>query len=375
MIDWDSDKSLLLLNPRLPEGDQKAAQSLLSQFSTLKSHFWLATSGSSGQFKWVALSKEAILTSARSVNQHLQVHFNDCWIHALPDFHVGGLGIWARAFCAGIPVVDYKAKHEKWDPHQFCDAIKTNKATLSALVPTQIYDLIHANFSAPRSLKAIIVGGGKLGESLYLKARALGWPLLPSYGMTECASQIATASLGSLNRSETPSLQLLSHIEAKIDDQKTLWIKSAALFSGYALQQQDRSFTFIDPKVQGWFQTEDLAALEKSDLQILGRPGHFVKIGGESVDLLRLEDILEQLQLDLHSKLDIALLAVPDERLGHAIHLATAHPHKETEGVVTAFNNAVLPFERIRKIHSVDTIPRSALQKVQRPQLLQKIQK
>ena len=42
-----------------------------------------------------------------------------------------------------------------------------------------------------------MTGGGALDPSLYKQARDLGWPLLPSYGLTECGSQVATASLSS----------------------------------------------------------------------------------------------------------------------------------------------------------------------------------
>ena len=36
-------------------------------------------------------------------------------------------------------------------------------------------------------------GGGAVSDELYRDARALGWRVLPSYGMTECCSQVATA--------------------------------------------------------------------------------------------------------------------------------------------------------------------------------------
>ena len=134
-------------------------------------------------------------------------------MHSLPDFHVGGLGIWARAYLSGAAVVDFKQAHPgKWQSQAFYQYIQQVKGTLSALVPAQIYDLAALECPAPSSLRAVIVGGGALLPGLYERAVALGWPLLPSYGLTECGSQVATAALESWQQKE-PSLQLLPHLK------------------------------------------------------------------------------------------------------------------------------------------------------------------
>jgi acyl-coenzyme A synthetase/AMP-(fatty) acid ligase len=56
---------------------------------------------------------------------------------------------------------------------------------------------------------------------------------------------------------------------------------------------------------------------------------------------------------------------MPDERLGHVIHLATTIEPTFAD----AFNARVHPFERIRAIHRVDEIPRSPLGKLLRAEL------
>ena len=114
------------------------------------------------------------------------------------------------------------------------------RATLSALVPAQIHDLVEAELHAPESLRAIVIGGGALSPTLYARARALGWPLLPSYGLSELCSQAATAPLSSLDEvlSDMPAPELLSHVEAKLGDDDRLCLKSPALFSGYGLIDQ-----------------------------------------------------------------------------------------------------------------------------------------
>src|SRR5207253_1068669 len=95
-------------------------------------------------------------------------------------------------------------KGGEWNPARTVKKWKDRKVTLTSLVPTQVFDLVSANLTAPKNLRAAVIGGGALDPSLYLKARELGWALLPSYGLTECASQVATASLDSLGKKEFP---------------------------------------------------------------------------------------------------------------------------------------------------------------------------
>ena len=257
-IDWQSNESHVLLNPRAPIHERLIWEPMTIAHQ-YPAHIWLMTSGSQ-QTKLVALSKKALLTSAQAVNQHLQSTSLDIWINPLPTFHVGGLGIWARAYLSGAIVHPYL---EKWSPHLFTEMSIKKKATLSALVPAQVYDLVLNHLRAPETLRAVIIGGGALQETLYKRARELGWPLLPSYGLTECASQVATAPLESLLEIHFPALDILSHIDIKLGDDGCFNIRSPALLTAYAIQELDQ-IQFIHPVVNDWFVTQDRGSLGES---------------------------------------------------------------------------------------------------------------
>lgn len=369
-IDWQSSETEVLINSRFPLEERGKLVSLLKESSPLKAHFWLSTSGSTGQVKWAALSKEAILSSAQSVNQFIYSTVRDIWINPLPSFHVGGLGIWARSHLSGAKVIDFYSAHAgKWDPTRYYQALIESKATLSALVPTQVFDLVSNEMKAPPYLRGIIVGGGALQASLYKQARHLGWNLLPSYGMTECSSQIATARIDA----PEPSLTILDHVNLDLTTEGFIRVRSAALLSLYALVA-DHSISFYDPKVNGWFTTEDRGEILGTTLIVLGRQGNFVKVGGESVDVTRLERVMEEILLEKKMGIEAVLLAVPDVRLGHAIHLVVATKDEQSvKHLSESYQQKVLPFERIRKVHYVETIPRSPLQKVLKAELLKMI--
>jgi O-succinylbenzoic acid--CoA ligase len=334
-IDWLSSESHVLLNPRMPDEERRRLESFVID---LPGHVWLSTSGTTGALKLTALSKRALLASAAAVNRHLQSDANDVWLCVLPTFHVGGLGIYARAFLSGARVAT-----TGWEG-----------VTLASLVPAQVSDLVRDRVVPPPSLRAVVVGGGALSPELYEAACTLGWPLLPSYGMTECCSQVATAPLATRNLQ--PDLMLLDHIEARIESDGRFALRSEALLSGYATDEG-----FVDPKIDGWFITEDIASIEARVLLVEGRRGDFVKIGGESVDLSRLDRILASLGADA------AVFPVPDERLGHVIGLAVASG--DADAIAAAFNARVFPFERARRVVRVHEIPRTPLGKLQRGRL------
>jgi len=331
-LDFDSPRSHVLLNPRLPADERARLESLALP---LEAHVFVATSGTTGSMKLVALSKRAILASAEGVNERLGVTSRDVWLRVLPIFHVGGLGIHARAHLSGARVIA-----GAWDARAFA----ASEATIASLVPAQVHDLVEGGLRPSKSLRAILVGGGAFDPRLCERARDLGWPVLPSYGMSECCSTVAIED------------ELLPQLDARSDSDGRLSFRGASLFTGYATEQG-----LVDPKVDGWFASEDFGDADGRTLRVRGRAADFVKIGGESVDLKRLDAIVRELAGD-----DAAIVAVPDARLGHVIHLATT---VEAAPIVEAFNARVAPFERVRGVGRVDAIPRSPLGKLLRADL------
>jgi O-succinylbenzoic acid--CoA ligase len=342
-IDWTNAESHLFLNPRMPRDERTRLESMVVD---LPGHLWVATSGTTGALKLVALSKEAMLASAAAVNRHLHSTAEDVWCCVLPSFHVGGLAIWARAFLSRARVAEMT-----WDARSFASR---SDITFASLVPAQLSDLVQSRLPAPPQLRAVVVGGGALDQALYEKGRSLGWPVLPSYGMTETCSQVATARLGS------PELVLLDHLEARVDVDGRLAFRGKSLLSGYGTVDG-----FVDPRVDGWLVTEDVGDIEGYVLRVEGRRGEFIKIGGESVDLSRLDHVLAEIAGD-HA----AIVAARDERLGWVIHLAV-DAAVEIRMVEAAYNERVHPFERARQVHRVDAIPRTALGKLMRAKLAQ----
>ncbi|MBT4762223.1 MAG: AMP-binding protein [Bdellovibrionaceae bacterium] len=365
-INWDNDESHYIYN-----GDF-FPQDLLPQ---KKGIIWLSTSGSSGGQKLVALSKQAFLISAYSVNQFINSDKNDVWLNLLPLNHVGGLAVLARAHLSGARVV--QEKWENWKTMDLLQVLTDQRISLMSLVPTHVFDIVQKNLKAPEHLRCIFVGGGKLSESLYVQARKLGWNLLPTYGMTECCSQVATAPLSSLDSYDFPKAQVLPHMKLRIDKNGTLIIKSDALLNCY-VYPDGKAVTVFDPIDKGWFTTEDIVELSTSDagetyLNFLSRKSDTVKVLGELVNLTQLNFQFKEFMLrrDAFNKLGLTtvegsfkLLAHKNERAENQIDLLiAASDFFLVLPFVSEFNQTVKSFEKIQNVYLYKEIPKGNLNK------------
>lgn len=371
-INWTSKENHLLLNPKMPSSTRQHLQSVFRRTLLdlgFHSCFGVVTSGStsarSDEFKIVIIGKEAILSSAEAVNKHLQVTSKDVWLNALPLFHVGGLGVRARAFLSHSKFVDLE--DFSWSAESFLRVVNAERITLTTLVPTQVFDLVQRGLPCPQSLRAVVVGGGSLDSELYRQARGLGFSLLPSYGLTESGSQIATASLSSLGKETFPRLEILGHAQIGFSESGRLKIKSNSLFRGYLYIFESHSEFKPAPLEEGWFETEDLAEPHGDSFRILGRGRDYIKVGGEAVNLSQLREQFQLLALKMSPALvqSLALTSASDSRLGQKVVLVQeVDETPELRLIVEEFNRQVLPFQRIKTRWKVTQIPKSELGKI-----------
>lgn len=350
VVAWEKTDGLLL-NPRMPPAWR--TRILDAVFPHLPNHIWLTTSGTGGCVKIVALSRAAFEASASAVNAHLSATPNDVWINPLPLFHAGGLGIVVRAALVGARWTPFAP----WDARQFAQHASEQGATLTSLVPSQVHDLVRHNIPAPPTLRAAVVGGGALDQSLHTAATALGWHPLPSYGMTETASQIATATPGSTNPDQLP---LLPHVKARTDENGILFLRSPSLLTGWMLFDEEGNVRWEDPKTDGWFRTGDRCELHEKSLRVLGRADDLIKIRGELVDTSALERTLQSRVAAGLVRID----AEPDERNGAVLRVTAENIRAKTEAETAL--DLFPPYARPSSFH-VGPIPLSPLGKKIRP--------
>ena len=333
----------------------------------LERHVLFTTSGSTGPPQWLALSKQALLLSAATVNQHLRVSADCRWGLALPLHHVGGFGVLARAFEAAC---DVRCFSQRWQAEAFQAWLRQSGVTHTSLVPTQVHDLVAAGLSAPPALRAIVVGGGQLDMATGRAARQLGWPVLASYGMTEACSQIATLGLELLDSSyQTAPLPVLPIWRTRVSAEGQLSIAGPALFSG-SLRREGDDWKF-SPRVGEWLLTSDRVDLTNSGLTPLGRMDAMVKVLGELVDPLAVEHEVLALSNGTLAPGTFAVVALPDARAGHRlvpVFEAAVDPALAA-AALGSYHSQAPGFRRLQPPLVLAALPRSPLGKLRRADL------
>lgn len=156
----------------------------------------LFTSGSTGAPKGVALSRDALVASARATEDLLSGPGR--WHLCLPVNHIAGLQVVLRALLAGgPPTVASPAPPggPAFDPLRFADDLAQTLAAAgddpvyTSLVPTQLTRVLRS----PRSTgvlaraSAVLLGGASISPRLLECAADAGVPIVRTYGMSETA--------------------------------------------------------------------------------------------------------------------------------------------------------------------------------------------
>jgi O-succinylbenzoic acid--CoA ligase len=148
------------------------------------------TSGTTGDPDAVVLTATNLLASAVASATRLGLAPDDRWLVTLPLHHVGGLSPVLRMPLYGSTVVLRRG----FDPGPCVDDVDEFEATRVSLVPTMLRRMLDRRGTLPGSLRTVLLGGAPAPVSLVRRCRNYSVPVAPTYGLTETASQVATAT-------------------------------------------------------------------------------------------------------------------------------------------------------------------------------------
>ncbi|MDZ5811673.1 o-succinylbenzoate--CoA ligase [Halorubrum sp. AD140] len=150
----------------------------------------LFTSGTTGEPKPVPLTAGNVYSSAVASAFRLGVDPDDRWLVSLSLHHMGGLAPVYRSALYGTALV----LREGFDPGGVADDIDTYDVTGVSLVPTMLKRMLDRRGTLSETLRVVLLGGAPAPSELLERCRDYSIPVYPTYGMTESASQIATAT-------------------------------------------------------------------------------------------------------------------------------------------------------------------------------------
>ena len=280
----------------------------------------LFTSGTSGTPKGALLTHANFTWSAMASAVHLGVDPRDRWLAWMPLFHVGGLAILLRSVLYGNTVV----VHERFDPAAVNRAFDRDGITCTSLVATMLARILEdrGNRPAPPQLRCVLLGGGPAPESTLERARELGFPIAPTYGLTEAASQVATRAPGDPVLPPGAGLRPLLGTEVRVvggDGRDVaegaageLLVRGPTVMRGYVHRPAETAAALRD----GWLHTGDVAVrASDGSLGILERRSDLIISGGENVYPSEVEAVL----LEHPAVAEAAVAAVSDDDFGQRL--------------------------------------------------------
>lgn len=293
----------------------------------------VATSGTTGNPKAVVLTHEAVRASAHATSARLNVTTSDKWLACLPPSHVGGFSVLLRSIVTDTSVIAVSG----FSVEAYQEAAR-NGATLVSLVSTALQRVDSTLY------RTIVLGGAKPPVTRPANT-------VTTYGMTETSSGVVYDGIP------------LDGVEIDIRD-SIIHLRAPMLMRQY----RDGS-TPID--AEGWLRTGDIGKFENGVLSVEGREGDLIITGGENVWPDAVEDAIRTLP----QVLDVCVGGVAHPEWGQAVTawIVTNESNVSLELVRDHVKQILPAFCAPQTIHLVREIPRTALGKPRRAELIASI--
>jgi cyclohexanecarboxylate-CoA ligase len=280
----------------------------------------LFTSGTSGEPKGVLHRLDALTRAAAMEVAHLGLGRSDHIYIPSPLAHQTGFlyGMWL-AFLLGVP----QTVQAVWEPALALRALREGGTFVQAATPF-LADLVKAvqeGSPAPPTLRIFVATGAAVPRGLAERAtRVLKTAVCGAWGTTEtCLGTLAAsgdepAKVWGTDGRALPGVQIRITDDAGRNlppgEEGNFEVSSHCLFEGY-LDHPEWTAAVYTP--DGWYRSGDLAVLDASGyVRITGRVKDVINRGGEKIPVAE----IEQLLYEHPAVADVAIVAMPDDRLG-----------------------------------------------------------
>ncbi len=282
----------------------------------------LFTSGSEKDPKAVQLTHKNISSNIQNFGNYVTVSDQDILLANLVFFHVFGLtvNLWVSLYY-GMTMVSYA---NPLDFQTVCKIAKEERPTIMVGTPSFFWGYLHKSEPGDfKSIRIMVAGADKCPDSLrdgYMKKH--GVTLLEGYGATETSPVISVNSFEKNRPGSTG--QVIPGVEVRVENFETgeeckplevgkILVKGDTVMKGY---YNDPDLT-AEVLQNGWYNTGDMGYFDQDKyLWHSGRFKRFVKIGGEMVSLVKVENTLEKY---LPTGVSCCVVDVSDEVRGSSI--------------------------------------------------------
>ena len=345
----------------------------------------LYTSGTTSRPKGVVLTHGNLAAQVECLTQAWEWRASDRALHVLPLNHTHGVinvlacALWSGAVCefaGGVDAVQVWRRLASGDISVFM-AVPTIYSRLLAAWREAPEDVRRAWSAGAAGLRLFVSGSAALPVPVLEEWRAItGHTLLERYGMTEIGMALSNPLHGERRPgfvgTPLPGVEVRlvneSGDDAADGEPGELLVRGPGVFHEYWNRPDATAAAFADG---GWFRTGDVAARDGRAFRILGRLSvDIIKTGGEKVSALEVEAVLRT-----HPDIaDCAVVGLPDAEWGECVAAVVVPRGRETlslpdlrEWARQRLSGPKLP----RRLAVVPALPRNAMGKVVKPELIQ----
>jgi len=336
------------------------------------------TGGTTGLPKGVLVSNRARCASAAAAARDFGLDQNDIVVASTPLFHAAGLFVW---FGTAVKLGSTVVMLDDWDPPRFMQLVEQERITAAFLVPSQLNDLVsHPGLSVEplRTLCNIGYAGSPMGHAVAERMRSA----LPhvsfteNYGQSEACPISIRREMDGEHKRDTVGRAARNAEIAIVDRQGNhlppretgdIVTRGDHLFTEYFNDPAETAKAFSLPG--GWLLTGDVGFLDEDGfLTLVERSKDMLVSGGENVYPAEIENAIYQ-----HDAVsECAVFGIPDERWGE---VPVAHVVRMPGRVVTQDEliefcvSRIARFKRPRIVKFVDSLPKTAIGKIQKNKL------
>jgi fatty acid CoA ligase FadD36 len=334
------------------------------------------TSGTTGAPKGVVVSRRAIAADLDALAQAWQWTPDDVLVHGLPLFHIHGLVL---GLLGSLRVGNRFVHTGKPTPAGYAKASSEAGGTLFFAVPT-VWSRVAADEAAAhalRSARLLVSGSAALPVPVFDRLADLtGHRPIERYGASESLITISTRADGE-RRPGWVGLPVAGVQTRLLDDNGELvphdaesvgklQVRGPTLFDGYLNRPEATAEAF---DADGWYRTGDVAVVDSEGMyRIVGRESvDLIKSGGYRVGAGEIETSL----LGHPGVQEAAVVGLPDEDLGQRIvAFVVGSSDLKSDELINYVAQELSIHKRPREVRLVDALPRNAMGKVLKKQLL-----
>ncbi|WP_102345205.1 o-succinylbenzoate--CoA ligase [Bacillus sp. Marseille-P3661] len=335
-------------------------------------HTIIYTSGTTGTPKGVMLSYGNHWWNAVGSSLNLGMHTNDCWLCALPLFHVSGLSILLRSVIYGIPVVLL----EKFSPSKVNEVIASQNVSIISVVSQMLINMLAdlGEKKYPSSLRCVLLGGGPAPKPLLDTCVVKGIPVFQTYGMTETGSQIVTLSSEYMLEKVGSAGKPLFPAQLRIEKDNSILgpgmageivVKGPSVTKGYWRNKHASNKSILN----GWLYTGDIGYLDEDGfLYVLDRRSDLIISGGENIYPAEVESVL----LAYPGIIEVGVAGVDDIKWGQVpVAFVKTADGKDVivEELLSFCAERLAKYKVPSQVYFVDELPRNASNKLMRHKL------